>query len=215
MRSIGETTTELPFADAEKLVLERGAPLLWAYLHTADGLAVGAPGTWMYDDSPGGVGYDHRREDWYRTAVDSRGPVWTTSVDENGLGLTVNCVQTIRDASGKLVAIAGVDIWLNRFIEESLESPALKQVGAESILLDASGNVLVRSTETERARASTEYTPKAYEVSDVLRLLQTMPSGHRELPGGRIAIWTTLGGAGLKYLVVGSEAAMLKAAGGP
>jgi len=40
----------------------------------ADQLArIGMPGTWGSYDSPGGVGYDHRREEWYQAALAPRG----------------------------------------------------------------------------------------------------------------------------------------------
>ena len=210
LRSISEATAELSFAEAEKIVLDQGAPLLWTYLHTADGMAVGVPGTWMYDDSPGGPGYDHRREGWYKAAVadpQQRGVLWTATADESGLGLTINAVQTIRDRSHRIVAVAGVDIWLQRFIDDWLEIPAL--VGAEAILLDPQGRVMVRSSQKANARTVSEYNPKPFEETAVLDALKTGPTGHLSLPGERMAVWSSLGSAGLTYLVVGPAREML------
>ncbi len=213
LRSISDATADLPFAEAEAIVLAQGAPLLWTYLHTADGMAVGVPGTWMYDDSPGGHGYDHRRESWYRVAVADarrRGMTWTASADESGLGLTINAVQTIRDRANKVIAVAGVDIWLQRFMDDLLEIPRLTQLGAESILLDDQGRVMVRSSQKQEARNVSEYKPKAYEEAAVLEAIKAGPTGHLAMSGQRMAVWSSLGSAGLTYLVVGPADAMLR-----
>ncbi len=212
LRSIDEASAELPFPEAEARVLDGGAPILWAYLHTERGLAVGLPGTWEYDDSEGKPGYDHRREDWYRLGLGARAPAWTASADENGLGLTVNAVQAVRGERGEVLGVAGIDIALARFIDELLEIPALSAAGAEALLLDQAGMVIVRSSQKEIARTMSEYDPVPFEEPAVVLAIATHGSGHLGLADGeRLAVWTQLGSAGLTYLIVGPERALIEA----
>jgi len=211
LRSAGEEAASLTFEAAEKLVLETGVPLIWTYFGTADGLSVGMPGTWWYDDSPGVAGYDHRREDWYAQTVGTRGPRWSATADENGLGLEVNCAQAVHDREGRLLGVAALDLWLHRFIDELLEIPALTSVGAEALLIDTHGRVVIRARDKESARTLTEYEPAPYEHAHVRSAMADKTSGHVAVDAGRLALWTTLGNTGLTYLVVGPEAALLGA----
>jgi len=210
LRSASEDAPELPFADAEKLVLDHGAPLVLAYFSTDDGLGVGVPGTWESYDSNGATGYDHRREAWYRMALETRGPIWTVAADESQLGLTVSCLEAVRDPSGRVLGVAGVDAWLSRFIAELLEVPALAATGAEALLLDAHGAVIVRST-ARAAAALTHYVPVPYEDEPLRLALASAPLGRYAVQGERLALWTRLGSTGMTYLVVGPEAAMTSA----
>lgn|GEM_PF-2801313 len=88
-------------------------------------------------------------------------------------------------------------------------------MGAEALLLDNRGHVLVRSNEKDRASTITEYTPKAWEEGEVVSSLKSIRSGHRALAGKRMAVWMTLGSAELVYVVVGPEAAMMRAVRAP
>jgi len=61
----------------------------------------------------------------------------------------VSCLETVRDAAGRVVGVAGVDVWLDRFIAELPEIPALASLGAEALLIDAQWAVIVRSSERQ------------------------------------------------------------------
>lgn len=199
----------MPLEAAEKLVLESGVPLIWTYFGTADGVSIGMPGTWWYDDSPGVPGYDHRREDWYAQTVGTRGPRWSATADENGLGLEVNCAQAVYDRDGRLLGVAALDLWLHRFIDELLEDEALARAGAEALLIDTQGRVVIRASDKESARTVTDYDPKPYEHAHVRKAMAERTSGHVPVDGATLALWTTLGNTGLTYLVVGSEQGLL------
>ena len=208
LRSIGDAAVEMPFEAAEQRVLEDGAPLVFTYLYTDDGFYSGLPGTWETYDSPGGVGWDHRREDWYKEARATRGTYWTVASDASQFGLTVSCFTTIRDDRGAVIGVAGVDLWFDRFIVELLEVPALAG-SAEALLLDKSGAVLVRSSDKRVGARGVGWVPKPCEDATLRELVIAGPKSGKRTHDGKLAVWTRLGSAGLVYLVIGDEAKLL------
>ena len=200
---------DLSMGRAEHLVLQRGVPLVWAYFGAASGLSVGMPGTWDYDDSPGVEGYDHRKEPWYLEVLGSRDVVWSSGIDENGLGVLLGAAQVVRDAQGAVLGVAAVDLAMRHFIDDYLEVPELAATGAEALLIDREGRVQVRSSQKDAVRTATTFAPQPYEEPLVLEAMKASELGHFMLPDGRMALWATLGRVGLTYLIVGREAALL------
>ncbi|MFO0747315.1 MAG: protein kinase [Myxococcota bacterium] len=199
----------MPIARAERLVLQQGVPLVWAYYAGQNGLGIGLPGTWDYEESPGVAGYDHRAEEWYQLALPVRGPRWSSGADENGLGLLFTCTWTVRDAADQPLGVAAVDVSMARMIDEVLDVPELAKAGAEGILLDREGRVMVRSSQKGVARTLRVYEPPTYEVAELVAAVKARASGHEALPDGRLALWASLGEVGLTYLVIGPEAGLL------
>jgi len=209
LASAGDKARGLSAVAAERLVLHQGVPLTWTYFASAKGVSIGMPGTWDYEDSPGLGGYDHRREPWYIDTLASREVLWSSGVDENGLGLLLTCTQTVRDPKGEALGVAAIDLTMGHLIDDYLEMPDLAPFGAEALLLDREGRVLVRSSQKEVVRTLTEYAPPLYDEPVVVSGMRSAEVGHVVLPDGRIALWNALGRVGLTYLVVGPEAELL------
>ncbi len=213
LASAGDDARELSLGRAEELVLQKGVPLVWTYFGTVSGLSIGMPGTWGYDDSPGSDGYDSRKEAWYVDALASRDVFWSSGVDENGLGILLSAAQVVRDAHGKVLGVAAVDLAMRHLIDEYLDIPAFAAVGAEALLIDRAGRIQVRSTQKAIARTVTEWEPVMYEEALVVAGIKASDVGHVIVPDGRLAVWSALGKVGLTYVVIGPEAALLSAVG--
>ena len=207
--SVGHEAQELSIGRAEHLVLHKGVPLVWTYFAAASGLSVGMPGTWDYDDSPGVAGYDHRKEPWYLEALPTREVVWSSGIDENGLGVLLGAATVVRDGQGQVLGVAAVDLAMRHLIDDYLEIPELAARGAEALLIDREGRVQVRSSQKDAVRSATTFAPQRYEEPLVLDAMKDSEIGHIPLPDGRMALWATLGRVGLTYLVVGRESALL------
>jgi len=199
----------LPIDQAETLVLQTGVPLVWSYFAAANGLSIGMPGTWHYEDSPGSAGYDHRKEGWYLEALRYRDIYWSTGPDENGLGLLLGATQVVRDRDDKVLGVAAVDLAMHHLIDAYLEIPELARAGAEALLIDRAGRVQVRSTQKEVARSARVFVPLVYEEPLVVVGIKAADVGHVVVPDGRLAVWSALGRVGLFYVVIGPEAALL------
>jgi hypothetical protein len=203
----------LPVERAEKLVIDEGVPLVWAYVSSKEGLTAGMPGTWTYvtdDDGP----YDPREREWYKQAKDKRGPVWNSSgVDESGLGLLITCAQSLYDKSDAFLGVAAVDLTFNYFIDGLLENDALKRAGAEAIIVDEKGDVVVRSSQKDLAKDAKKYKPVRYEEAAVLQASKASQSGHITLGDGKLAVWSRLVAIPWVYIVVAPEAKLLAISG--
>jgi len=203
----------LPVERAEKLVIDEGVPLVWAYVSSKEGLTAGMPGTWTYvtdDDGP----YDPRQREWYKQAKDKRGPVWNSSgVDESGLGLLITCAQSLYDKSDAFLGVAAVDLTFNYFIDGLLENDALKRAGAEAIIVDEKGDVVVRSSQKDLAKDAKKYKPVRYEEAAVLQASKASQSGHITLGDGKLAVWSRLVAIPWVYVVVAPEAKLLAISG--
>jgi hypothetical protein len=205
--------------EARTLALDQGVPLVWVYLGTESGIVSGWPGVWDYKEDDGSA-YDPRKQDWYKLAQDDIGPIWNSAgVDESGLGLLLTASQTIRHpATNKRLGVAAVDLTFPYFIDTLLESERLKGAG-EAFIIDTEGKVMVRSSLKDLARNAKDYKNPPIGDAGVLgavgdTILQTMkkqPSGHLQIDGGRLAVWSRVEATGWNYLVVGDEATLLKA----
>ncbi len=196
---------------ATELVLQKGVPLVWSYFGTASGLSIGLPGTWSYEDSPGAAGYDARKEAWYVDVLETDQILWSSGVDENGLGLLMSLARVVRDERGELLGVAALDLAMTTLIDELLEIPELTAVGAEALLLDREGRVHVRSSQKDSARTMIEFAPLPFEIEAVRAAVVAGDGGHLITDDGRLASWASLGRVGLIYLVIGPEDAILAA----
>jgi serine/threonine-protein kinase len=221
--SHSEEALAMPRAEAERLVLDEGVPLVWVYLGTESGLVSGYPGVWDYESEVEGKAYDPRTTDWYQPAKERIQAIWNSAgVDESGLGLLMTASQAIRDpATNKLLGVGAVDLTFPYFIDTLLEDERLAKVG-EAFLVDGDGLVIVRASQKELARAA----PKDYENpkleadgvlgatgKSILEAAKQNATGHLELPDGRLAVWSRLESTGWLYLVLGETEAMLAASG--
>jgi len=219
--SHSEDALTMPREAARTLVLDQGVPLVWVYLGTESGIVSGWPGVWDYKED-NGAPYDPRKQDWYTLAQDAIGPIWNSAgVDESGLGLLLTASQTIRHpATNKRLGVAAVDLTFPYFIDTLLESERLKGAG-EAFIIDTDGKVMVRASLKDQARSVKDYkNPPIGDASvlgptgdAILAAMKKQPSGHLQLDGARLAVWSRVEATGWNYLVVGDETKLLKASG--
>ncbi len=206
--SHSDDTTFLPEAEQRRLVMEVGVPLVWSYAVVDEGLSIGYPGTWKLLDLD--EDYDVRKMEWYRNFARKRGINWSTAgVDEGGLGIVMTLAESVWDDDGGYIGLVAIDMTLRYFIDNLLEQPELARAGAESLILDELGRVIVRSTQKEEARDAKSWKLVLYDQARLLDAVKAQRSGHITLDDGRLAVWTHLDTVAWVYVVVGEAKAML------
>ncbi len=182
-------------ADPRSMVLQVGAPIVWSYVATADGVMTGYPGTGVYPPD-----YDPRARPWYAQATTGEGPRWGRPyVDESGMGLLVSCTSPLRAQDGSLLGVAGVDLTV-RYVVATFLAPG--ELPAEAFLVDAEGNIVVRTG--ERAAPVGEAIPfPRWGVVTAER------SGHA-LDGDTLVAWSRLEAMPWTYVLSGNAAELLE-----
>lgn len=212
--SHGDRVLDLPEAEQRRLVMEEGLPLVWTYAAFEDSVAIGYPGTWELVELD--TDYDVRKTEWYRQFARKSGIQWSTAgVDEAGLGIVMTIAETVWSPDGEFLGIVCADMSLRYFIANLLEEPELARTGAESLILDAQGRVIVRSTLKEQARDATDWRIELYDQPRLIDAMKAQRTGHMSLDDGRLAVWTHLDTVDWAYLVVGDAKAMLRDPAGP
>ncbi|MCC6623642.1 MAG: protein kinase [Deltaproteobacteria bacterium] len=213
LESLDPRAFALAYDEAERRVLNEGAPLVWTYAATEDGAAVGFPGSWIYEPEGDHATYDPRVTDWYRAAPrdESRSRWLNSGVDESGLGLLITCVRAVHDVRGRMLGVVAADLTFDYFIEQLLEVPAVSATGAETFVVDAEGLVVVRSSDKARARDAKNDTPMPFPDAEVRAAIGARAQGHLARPDGVIALWAPVVSTGWSYVVVGPEADLLAA----
>ncbi len=124
--------------------------------------------------------FDVRQRPWYLRARQVGGPIWTDLyVDANTKKLNVTAAAPVKDATGKLIGVAGLDVLL-----ETLQSDFLNiDIGYknEPFLINRQGLVIVRRGMDQK---NTEW-DKTYKTDNLLespnpgfrRIVQTMVTG--------------------------------------
>ena len=210
LASKGRSALALPLERAEKVVLEEGAPLVWTYVSTSEGITAGMPGIWEYQTESPDDAYDPRVRDWFAQTKGKYGPQWSSSgVDESGLGLLITCAQSLFDRKGEFLGVAAVDLTFNYFIDNFLENEALKAAGGEAFILDDKGIIVVRSSQKDIAKDADNYKPVVYEDPQLLAKVALGQTGHMLLGDGRLAVWSRLAAIPWTYLVIAKEAKLL------
>ena len=198
----------LPKEEQQRVLREENVPLVWAYVAVEEGLALAYPGTWTYTFE--GEGYDPREMDWYKAFARKRGIHWSTAgVDESGLGILMTCAESVFDRDGRYVGLAGVDMTLKYFIDALLEHPTLAKTGAEFLILDELGQVIVRSSLKDEARSATSWKLRLFDQPKLVEAAKSQPSGHVSLEDGRLAVWSRLDAVAWFYVVIGDPQALL------
>jgi serine/threonine-protein kinase len=181
-----------------------GVPIVWSYVATEEGILVGYPGAGIYP-----TGYDPRQQDWYRATVPTKGPHWEpASLDESGLGLLVTSTRALRDTDGKLLGVAAVDITVGYLID-ALLAPAAFDAPVEAWIVNAQGQVVVRSSQRDQARSVRDWKAPPFPFPAVLGAVAVNPDAGHVVSDGTLWVWSALPTMGWSYLVSGDEAALL------
>jgi serine/threonine-protein kinase len=193
---------DLPDLQGDKLLLDGGAPLVWVYAATEQGVAVGYPGSGFYPD-----GYDPRQRPWYQVALGTGKPTWSAlDTDEGGLGLLLTCSVELKGHRGERLGVAAVDYTFGHVIDHLLEPQGLPD-GVEAWLVDEKGHVIVRSSQKEVSRqAAPGWTPPPFPDPGLWEQVRGAPSGFAEQPLAGVptlAVWRPVDAVGWTYLVTG------------
>ncbi len=181
-----------------------GLPIVWSYVATEEGILAGYPGTGVYPE-----GYDPRAQHWYEQTRAVAGPHWEPAyLDESGMGLLVTATRALRDADGRLMGVAAVDITVGFLIDTFLVPPGLA-APVEAWLVDGEGRVVVRSSLKQEARTVREWEPPPFPYPDVLAAIRAGGDANHHVHDGVVYAWSTLPTLGWTYIVSGDEAALL------
>jgi serine/threonine protein kinase len=189
-----------PAAQRALIADGEGAPMVWTYVATEEGILTGMPGLGDYPE-----GYDPRAETWYGNGKLAKAFHWDAGDDESGQGLLVSCVTPIRTPEGAVAGVAALDISVGHGARGLLGDP-VKALGVpvEAVLLDNLGRVVARS-----AGEIPEGEPVAFSQKDVLEaLLRKERTGHLEVDGQLVA-WSPLEVVGWTYVLMGPADALL------
>ncbi len=182
-------------ADPSSMVLQVGAPIVWSYVATVDGVMAGYPGTGVYPPD-----YDPRTRPWYTQGTTGEGPRWGRPyVDESGMGLLVSCTSPLRAPDGALVGVAGVDLTV-RYVVATFLSPG--DLEAEAFLVDTDGNIVVRTGERAAPLGEAVAFPR-------WSLVTAERSGHA-LDGDTLVAWSRLEAMPWTYVVSGNAGELLE-----
>ncbi|MGD2116841.1 MAG: serine/threonine protein kinase [Chromatiales bacterium] len=160
-------------------VLQQGAPLVWAYFGTQQGVLIAHPGSGTYP-----ADYDPRQRPWYKESLDGDKIRWLPPyVDISGRGLMLPCTRPLYDVNGKLLGVAGVDLSLEH-VRDDMLLPTQPMQGERAFLLDGEGNIILSSDEDIEheipdiaANSSKQLTP--YDNADIIKEIRTGKTGHR------------------------------------
>lgn len=172
LRSENPALERRPASVVDPGVLSDGVLATWTYIGTQQGVLAGYPGIGGYT-----AGFDPRERPWYRVGFTGSGFQWSAlSVEEGDPGLLLTCTLAIHDGDGQRLGVAAADLSFGAFIERFLDPPDLP-IRVEAWLVDADGNVIIRSEQKATARTVTEYTPRPFAVDAVLAEMGRSDSG--------------------------------------
>ena len=213
-QSMAEPMTQ--FADLDQAIRTTGTPLVWSYVALEDGIHVAYPGKGTYSDT-----YDPRQRPWYQDSVDHVTPTCLPPyTDSMGQGLLLPCTLSVRTESGTLMGVAGIELSLGHFSEQSLafQSAAVSAEVVHSLLLNASGEILATHN-------SEQAVGDVFKQRQILKEIQAGRAGYSlihptqgivrteqdplQVPNGDFYFYQPVGDAGWTYVVYGSAVDIL------
>ncbi len=182
---------------AEDVVRSQGGALVWAFIGFEEGLHLGYPGKAGYPE-----GYDPRKRPWYTSSKDSMRPRWGALYeDAMGKGLLLPCTMALRDGSGALRGVAGVELTFTTVADELLRLSGVHGVDS-TWLLDERNNVVIGEDAQGREL------PEQLSAPPLAAALDAGRSGYLELSGEggeQLVIFQHLERLGWTYLVIGDS----------
>jgi serine/threonine protein kinase len=195
LQSQSQAALALPPASARNLVMQKGVPLIWAYLGLEQGFSLNYPGN--ADFSPD---YDARKRPWYRLSLQQQGAHWQPPyLDAGGTGWVLPCTLPIHDSKGQFWGVAGVEMTLDYIRQHLLEITPLPG-HLNSYLLNDKGQLIASSRESKELS----------QISQTAMMQQILPqilakkSGYLEAPsrqGGRVWAFYPIESLGWYYVV--------------
>ncbi|MBT9547261.1 MAG: protein kinase [Candidatus Sericytochromatia bacterium] len=191
LQSHSQAAATLAPAAAHSLVMQKGVPLIWAYVGLEQGISINYPGN--ADFSPD---YDARKRPWYTRSLQQKGAHWQTPyLDAGGTGWVLPCTQPIHDSKGHLIGVAGVEMTLEYIKQHLLEIAALPG-HLNSYLINEKGQIVSSSRDTKQAGK--------FSQPEILTQLLKKKSGYLEdsrHKGGRVWAFFPILSLGWIYVV--------------
>jgi eukaryotic-like serine/threonine-protein kinase len=189
---------------AQSIIRTDGAPVLWTYVVTEEGVIVSLPAVWRYP-----AGYDPIKTDWYPEGMENDGPYWfSAGLDESGMGLLVSCTRRIYAPDGRPIGLAALDVGIAHILSTLIDPPDMR-APVESFLVDKNGQIVASSN-----LKVFQEEPKPFPYVDLLeRARAGEPIGrieHYKPAGDKLVAWSTLDAMGFVYLVMGDGDALLR-----
>ena len=133
---------------AHDIIMNKGLPLVWAYVGLEEGIHAAYPGKSGYPEA-----FDTRQRPWYRTSMDNTGISWLNPyIDVGGRGVLLPCTTPLYDNDGKFIGVAGVELTVD-YIKRKL-MPMLGVEGLEeTYLVNEQAEIVISSTEKTRSYA--------------------------------------------------------------
>jgi len=204
LQSQGQDLVGLSEQAVRKQILDKGVPLIWAYLGLKQGLLVNYPGNTGYK-----AAYDARKRPWYTLSLHQKGPRWQSPyIDTSGGGWVLPCTQPLYDSKRQFLGVAGAEMTLDYIKTHFLEIKDRPGI-LNSYLLDQQGRVVASTLEKSEHFAvgtlvETARELKAYPRPEVVAQIMKSPSGYledKDKKGPRVLAYYQLHSLGWYYLV--------------
>lgn len=190
-------------SEQQALLVDRGLPMIWAYVTTEDGLMVAFPGALDY---PGD--YEPRDESWYKSALGRHRVAWDPAgrdaSDKAAVGMLVSATTGVWEGD-RCVGVAAIDIAIGHILDDLLAPPGLA-VPVDTWLVDDHGRTIATST-------ARDGDPPPFPFPGVLAAAASgRAAGSIEVddPHGTLLVtWAHLGALNWTYAVVGPEVGLL------
>jgi serine/threonine-protein kinase len=149
-------------------------PPAWIFVGLENGVHCAYPGKSDYD-----AAFDPRLRPWYRAAAGDAARRWGSPyLDAQGQGLILPAVQAIRDGSGSLVGVAGIDYRIDDLVDALLLIPGEPRV-VDAYLIDEEGRILLRHSDREALLRG-----ERFHYGPVLEAIAAGGGGFRPTEGG-------------------------------
>ena len=176
------------------IVLATGAPIVWTFVATEEGVHCAFPGKGGYPTE-----YDPRQRPWYELAKGHMGAQCGQPYqDKMGQGLLIPCSQSLYDTDGDRIGVAGIEFSI-QFIKTLLELPSFQT--EDIMLVDGTGKILLQ--------ANPSGADKEQQIFPVARAVEDMKQGKSNTivewsaKGEEMIMYQEIDSLGWYYVVVG------------
>ena len=132
--------------DLQRILETDRSLILFTYVAASDGMFMSYPA-----DASLKPDYEPRAREWYRRAAKGEEHVWIRPYRDAGTGVMVMTCAAPARLDGECVAVVGLDVVLDPFMEEVLSLPAYPH--ADAALVDGQGQFIVSRMATHQGEA--------------------------------------------------------------
>ncbi|HIF50887.1 MAG TPA: hypothetical protein EYQ42_05085 [Thiotrichaceae bacterium] len=126
---------------AHDIIMNKGLPLVWAYIGLEQGILAAYPGKSGYPEA-----YDARQRPWYRSSMSSAGVKWLQPyIDVGGRGSLLPVTTPLFNNDGTFIGVAGVELTLEHVRKKMI--PMFHEGLEETYLLNDKAEIVVASSD--------------------------------------------------------------------